>query len=107
MFWLDEAGLPMTGANIARAMQLSPPTVHEMVGRLVSDRAGRWVGWPGAPPRRGRGRARAPTCDLDGRPRPPARPRPSRGRRPPGGVASADAAGPAPGLDVVADRDDR
>jgi DtxR family Mn-dependent transcriptional regulator len=37
MFWLEEAGLPMTGANIARAMQLSPPTVHEMIGRLVSD----------------------------------------------------------------------
>ena len=37
MFWLEEAGLPMTGANIARAMQLSPPTVHEMVGRLVDD----------------------------------------------------------------------
>ncbi len=25
MFWLEEAGLPMTGANVARAMQLSPP----------------------------------------------------------------------------------
>src|SRR3954452_11083140 len=37
MFWLEEAGLPMTGANIARAMQLSPPTVHEMIGRLVGD----------------------------------------------------------------------
>jgi DtxR family Mn-dependent transcriptional regulator len=37
MFWLDEAGLAITGANIARAMQLSPPTVHEMIGRLVSD----------------------------------------------------------------------
>ena len=37
MFWIEEAGLPMTGANIARAMQLSPPTVHEMVGRLVGD----------------------------------------------------------------------
>jgi DtxR family transcriptional regulator, Mn-dependent transcriptional regulator len=37
LFWLEEAGLPMTGANIARAMQLSPPTVHEMVGRLVKD----------------------------------------------------------------------
>ncbi|HEY2717435.1 MAG TPA: metal-dependent transcriptional regulator [Solirubrobacterales bacterium] len=37
MFWIEEAGLPMTGANIARAMQLSPPTVHEMVGRLISD----------------------------------------------------------------------
>jgi DtxR family Mn-dependent transcriptional regulator len=37
LFWLDEAGLPMTGANIARAMQLSAPTVHEMVGRLERD----------------------------------------------------------------------
>lgn len=37
MFWLEEAGLAITGANIARAMQLSPPTVHEMVGRLEHD----------------------------------------------------------------------
>jgi DtxR family Mn-dependent transcriptional regulator len=37
MFWLEEAGLPITGANIARAMQLSPPTVHEMIGRLERD----------------------------------------------------------------------
>src|SRR3954463_5835367 len=37
LFWLHEAGLQMTGANVARAMQLSPPTVHEMVGRLESD----------------------------------------------------------------------
>jgi DtxR family Mn-dependent transcriptional regulator len=37
LFWLQEAGLPMTGANVARAMQLSPPSVHEMVGRLVDD----------------------------------------------------------------------
>lgn len=37
LFWLQEAGLPMTGANVARAMQLSPPTVHEMVGRLEHD----------------------------------------------------------------------
>src|SRR5205809_2983043 len=37
LFWLQEAGLPMTGANIARAMQLSPPTVHEMIGRLEAD----------------------------------------------------------------------
>jgi DtxR family Mn-dependent transcriptional regulator len=27
----------MTGANVARAMQLSAPTVHEMVGRLAKD----------------------------------------------------------------------
>ena len=25
IFWLQEAGLPMTGANVARAMQLSAP----------------------------------------------------------------------------------
>ncbi len=37
LFWLQEAGLPMTGANVARAMQLSAPTVHEMVGRLEKD----------------------------------------------------------------------
>ena len=37
LFWLHEAGLPMTGANVSRAMQLSAPTVHEMVGRLERD----------------------------------------------------------------------
>jgi DtxR family transcriptional regulator, Mn-dependent transcriptional regulator len=37
LFWLDEAGLPKTGANVAKAMQLSPPTVHEMIGRLERD----------------------------------------------------------------------
>ena len=37
MFWLEEAGLPITGANLARAMQLSAPTVHEMIGRLEGD----------------------------------------------------------------------
>jgi DtxR family transcriptional regulator, iron-dependent repressor len=37
MFWLEEAGLAITGANIARAMQLSAPTVHEMIGRLEQD----------------------------------------------------------------------
>jgi DtxR family Mn-dependent transcriptional regulator len=37
LYWLEEAGLPMTGANVARAMHLSPPTVHEMVGRLEKD----------------------------------------------------------------------
>src|SRR5271154_4317783 len=37
LFWLKEAGLPMTGANVARAMQLSAPTVHEMIGRLERD----------------------------------------------------------------------
>ncbi len=37
IYWLTEVELPITGANIARAMQLSPPTVHEMVGRLEQD----------------------------------------------------------------------
>jgi DtxR family Mn-dependent transcriptional regulator len=37
LFWLAEARLPMTGANLARAMQLSAPTVHEMIGRLERD----------------------------------------------------------------------
>ncbi len=37
LFWLFEAGLPMTGANAARAMQLSAPTVHEMLVRLERD----------------------------------------------------------------------
>jgi DtxR family transcriptional regulator, iron-dependent repressor len=37
LFWLYEAELAMTGANLARAMQLSAPTVHEMLGRLERD----------------------------------------------------------------------
>jgi DtxR family transcriptional regulator, Mn-dependent transcriptional regulator len=37
LFWLFEAGLPMTAANLARAMRLSPPTVSEMIGRLERD----------------------------------------------------------------------
>jgi DtxR family transcriptional regulator, Mn-dependent transcriptional regulator len=37
LFWLFEAGLPMTGANLARAMQLSAPTVSEMLARLERD----------------------------------------------------------------------
>ncbi len=37
IFWLHEAGLPMSAANVARAMQLSPPTVHEMLRRLEGD----------------------------------------------------------------------
>lgn len=37
LFWLHEAGLPMTAANVARAMRVSAPTVHEMVGRLEAD----------------------------------------------------------------------
>jgi DtxR family Mn-dependent transcriptional regulator len=34
LYWLHEAELPMTAANVARAMQLSAPAVHEMIGRL-------------------------------------------------------------------------
>jgi len=37
LYWLLEAGLPMTAANLSRAMQLSAPTVSEMVGRLERD----------------------------------------------------------------------
>src|SRR5919197_196769 len=37
IYWLQEAKLPITGANIARAMQLSAPTGHEMLGRLEAD----------------------------------------------------------------------
>ena len=37
IYWLHEAELPMTGANVARAMQLAAPTVHEMIGRLQRD----------------------------------------------------------------------
>ena len=37
LYWLHEAALPMTAANLARAMQLSAPAVHEMVGRLERD----------------------------------------------------------------------
>jgi DtxR family Mn-dependent transcriptional regulator len=37
LFWLFEAGLPLTGANVSRAMRLSAPTVHEMLGRLERD----------------------------------------------------------------------
>jgi DtxR family Mn-dependent transcriptional regulator len=43
LFWLDEAGFPKTGANLARAMQLAPPTVHEMLRRL--ERGG-WIARP-------------------------------------------------------------
>jgi DtxR family Mn-dependent transcriptional regulator len=50
LFWLYEAGLPMTGANLSRAMQLSAPTVSEMLGRLERDGyierdAGREIGF--------------------------------------------------------------
>jgi DtxR family Mn-dependent transcriptional regulator len=37
LFWLFEAGLALTGANLSRAMRLSAPTVHEMLGRLERD----------------------------------------------------------------------
>src|SRR5947209_1660061 len=37
IYWLEEAGLSITGANIARALQVSAPTVHEMIGRLEAD----------------------------------------------------------------------
>jgi DtxR family Mn-dependent transcriptional regulator len=37
LYWLHEAALPMTGANVARAMQISAPAVHEMIGRLERD----------------------------------------------------------------------
>src|SRR3954470_10760410 len=33
IYWLQEGGLPMTGANIARAMQVSAPLVPDMIGR--------------------------------------------------------------------------
>lgn len=37
MFWLMEAEMAITAANIGRAMQLSAPTVHEMIKRLEAD----------------------------------------------------------------------
>jgi DtxR family Mn-dependent transcriptional regulator len=37
IYWLEEAGLAITGAHVARALQVSPPTVSEMVGRLAAD----------------------------------------------------------------------
>jgi DtxR family Mn-dependent transcriptional regulator len=37
LYWLHEAALPMTAANVARAMQISAPAVHEMIGRLERD----------------------------------------------------------------------
>ena len=83
IFWLEEAKLPITGANIARAMQLSPPTVHEMVGRLEGD------GY--VEPRRGQGdrvHRQGPRGGRGDRPPPPAdralphrRPRASPGTR--------------------------
>lgn len=37
IFWLQEAGLPVTAANVARARRLKPPSVHEMIVRLERD----------------------------------------------------------------------
>ncbi|MDX8152528.1 metal-dependent transcriptional regulator [Patulibacter brassicae] len=37
LYWLHEVRLPLTAANVARAMMLSAPTVHEMVKRLEAD----------------------------------------------------------------------
>jgi DtxR family Mn-dependent transcriptional regulator len=37
LYWLHEVELPLTAANVARAMLLSAPTVHEMVKRLEAD----------------------------------------------------------------------
>jgi DtxR family Mn-dependent transcriptional regulator len=37
LYWLHEVQLPLTAANVARAMLLSAPTVHEMVKRLEVD----------------------------------------------------------------------
>ena len=37
IFWLEEAGLAISGAHVARALHVSPPTVSEMVGRLEAD----------------------------------------------------------------------
>jgi len=37
LFWLEETRLPLTAANVARAMRLSAPTVHEMIVRLERD----------------------------------------------------------------------
>jgi DtxR family Mn-dependent transcriptional regulator len=34
LYWLSEAGIDRTPINLARAMQVSPPSVTEMVGRL-------------------------------------------------------------------------
>ncbi|WP_210491161.1 metal-dependent transcriptional regulator [Patulibacter sp. SYSU D01012] len=37
LYWLHEVQLPLTAANVSRAMLLSAPTVHEMVKRLEAD----------------------------------------------------------------------
>ena len=58
LFWLQEAGLPMTGANVARAMQLSAPTVHEMVGASSATATSRAARQDDRLHRRGRDHAR-------------------------------------------------
>jgi DtxR family Mn-dependent transcriptional regulator len=66
IFWLQEAGLPMTGANVARARQLSAPTVHEMIGRLEKDgyiTRGATARWPS---RRTATSTRATSCAATG-----------------------------------------
>ena len=80
----------MTGANVARAMQLSAPTVHEMIGRLERDGYVTRGGRQGARLHRQRARAR-----RGHRPPPPAdralphrRPRHPVGRGPRGGRAA-------------------
>ena len=45
LYWLLEAGLPMTAANLVRASQLSAPTVSEMVGRPTAYESARRSGW--------------------------------------------------------------
>ena len=107
MFWLEEAGLPMTGANIARAMQLSPPTVHEMIGRLIDDgyverNADKSLSFTESGPR-ARQLHRPPP--PDDRALPHRRPRHPLGRGPRGGGAdrARDVAG-AGGADAGGDR---
>ena len=89
IFWLEEAKLPITGANIARAMQLSPPTVHEMVGRLegdgyVSRAEDKTIEFTDKGRERGRGDRPPPPAD---RALPHRRPRHPLGRGPRGGRA--------------------
>src|SRR3954447_11182289 len=37
LYWFEEAGIEPTQANLARAMQVSQPSVTEMVRRLVDE----------------------------------------------------------------------
>ena len=78
----------MTGANVARAMQLSPPTVHEMIGRLIDD------GYIAREPDKSLVHRRGPGARRGHRHAPPAhrafphrRPRDPLGRGPRGGRA--------------------